>query len=223
MCKALGGLSKELSLANTDLIRTVVEDLDYLRTDWCADISDAQLRRGSTTLRRLIAEGELQRAWKAAGLAREPEIPAFVIPEIFTVFDPARLLCATAGGAIHKGIQAAGMVMVDYSAPQAQLEQHRALGLPQATLGLRAFSEGECVKVRSGSLNRRQLVKYVANRLGGAHFDGKRGKAHEEQLFAELDESSSRMRIVDKPVTYFELLSIGQALALAPDLRRLAP
>lgn len=211
----------EYALSSSILIRTVIEDLEYLRTDWCSEISDVQLRRGSTTLRRLLADGELQQAWKAANLDKEPQVPAFVVPALATVFDFSSIVCATAGGAVHRGVQAAGMVLLDCSAPDEQLEKHRALGIPQALLGLRAFTEGECIRLRSGSLNRRQLVKYVANHLGGAHVSVKRVKAHEAQLFAELDESSRRMQILGKPVTYFELLSIGQALANAPDLRKL--
>ena len=41
---------------NRAQIQTVVEDLEYLSSDWVKDISDPEVRRGSAILRRLLVE-----------------------------------------------------------------------------------------------------------------------------------------------------------------------
>jgi len=57
-----------------ELIRTVASDLTFLASTWGTRVDDDFLRRGSTQLRMLLVDGLLQRAWKAAGLEREPII-----------------------------------------------------------------------------------------------------------------------------------------------------
>jgi hypothetical protein len=203
------------------LLKVVAEDIEYLRSDWLSEITNPALRQGSTTLRRLLVDGDLQTAWKKARLPGEPQMPAFVIPDVEAVYKKERIVFASAGGAIYRGAQVAGMCMVDYEASNEELKRQQALGIPRQVLGLRRFTEGPCIRLRRGHINRRQLVKYVANKLGGAHYDERRGSHHEESLYRELDALSERIQCLGKPVLYFELLSIGQALANAPDLHRL--
>jgi hypothetical protein len=102
-----------------------------------------------------------------------------------------------------------------------QMQANFAQGVPFASMGLRAFAEATCIIVRGEQVNRRRLIKYVANKLGGAHHDTKRGTDHEEHLYSLLDESRQTMQLMGKPTVYFELLSIGQALARSPDIRLL--
>ena len=208
-------------MTSSELACVVAEDLQYLKLDWNGNIGDAALRRGSTVLRRLLVEGDLQRAWKQSGLPNEPHIPAFIIEPALSLFDEKRIVFATAGGAVHGGGQMTGQVMLDYAASREELERHCALGLPTATLGLRRFSEGTCIAIRNLRITRRHVVKYVANKLGGAHHDAKRGKDHEESLYATLDQFRDNLLLLGKPLVYFELLSIGQAVGNAPDIEAL--
>jgi hypothetical protein len=67
---------------------------------------------------------------------------------------------------------------------------------------------------------RRALIKYIANKLGGAHLDHKRGTNHEETLYRLLDDARSWI-LMDKPAVYFELLAVGQAVAKAGDIGHL--
>jgi hypothetical protein len=66
--------------------------------------------------------------------------------------------------------------------------------------------------------SRAQVVKYVANKLGGAHFDTRRGHRKEDPDFILLDKVTPTVHLLDKPAIYFELLSIGQAVAGSHDL-----
>jgi hypothetical protein len=94
-------------------------------------------------------------------------------------------------------------------------------GVPTEVIGLRRFVEAPCIVVGGELVVRRVLIKYVVNKLGGAHHDAKRGTDHEETLFSLLDGTRGEVQLLSKPAIYFELLSIGQALAGAHDIDRL--
>jgi hypothetical protein len=68
-------------------------------------------------------------------------------------------------------------------------------------------------------VRRRDVIKYVANKLGRTHFDPSRKK--DEQAFRILDAAMNSSVIVDKRLVYFELLSIGQAVAQSSDADKL--
>ena len=203
------------------LLRVVAEDILYLRQEWGQDVEDASLRRGSTVLRRLLVEGDLQRAWRATGFSAAPSIPTYIVEPVLTLFDSRRITLASAGGAVFHGAQLSGQLMLDYAASQEEILKHMNLGLPSATLTLRDFTEGVAILVRGERVRRRHVIKYVANKLGGAHHDTKRGRGIEDQLYALLDGFRDDPLLLGKPVVYFELLSIGQAVASAPDIQQL--
>lgn len=94
-------------------------------------------------------------------------------------------------------------------------------GPPVAVFGLRAYVEATCMVLHGHLIPRRVLLKYVANKLGGARFDPKRGTIDEDRLYRLLDEARDTVMVADQRVVYFELLSAGQALAASDDVRRL--
>jgi len=100
-----------------------------------------------------------------------------------------------------------------------QLQQLGGLGDSHEELGLRAFIESPCMVILGALVPRRVLIKYVCNKLGGAHFDTKRDYTPEGTLFRRLDYVGDKITLVDKRIVYFELLSIGQTLARADDIR----
>jgi hypothetical protein len=53
-------------------IRTAVEDLSFLKGEWRQDVDDASLRRASGPMRRLLVDGDLQRAWHDLGFDKQP-------------------------------------------------------------------------------------------------------------------------------------------------------
>jgi hypothetical protein len=63
---------------------------------------------------------------------------------------------------------------------------------------------------------RREIIQYVANKLGGAHYDERRDER--ERL---LDYAQEAYKVADKKPIYFELLSTGQKLVRSPDIERL--
>lgn len=132
---------------------------------------------------------------------------------------PEKLAFATAGGAWYKGAQISGFCLGFGRNPmyEAKSENVKSV-LPSETVPLTKFVDAPCAVVSGEVVSRRLLIKYIANKLGGAHYDPKR--LPDERVFSLLDSVRERIKILDKPVVYFELLSIGQALAMAPDIER---
>lgn len=207
-------------LPKDDLLEVVVSDLIFLHEEWDEEVDDHSLRRSSTILRRLLVDNELQRAWKAAGFEREPVIEASTLQHLVDTAPLDKVAFAAAGGAKYKGAELRGAIMRNYAMTPEQIQKENAQGVPSAALGLRAFIEAPSVVVKGKVIPRRVVIKYVSNKLGGAHHDAKRGKTDEELLFSKLD-SMQQVRLLDKPAVYFELLSAGQALVRSDDVKRL--
>jgi len=89
-------------------------------------------------------------------------------------------------------------------------------------MGLREFANSPAVIVRGTPIPRRTTIKYVANKLGGAHFDPRRENNDEGAMYELLDKAST-IALLGKPAIYFELLSAGQALANAADIQAFSP
>lgn len=203
-----------------DLILTVAADVRFLSNEWDQRVDDDSLRRSSSVLRRLLVENDLQKAWKAAGWAKEPLIRATSLQPLLKRVPIDKIDFATAGGATHGGLMLSGIRSLrailsdhDLSAIRAEEEQ---------TIGLHAFVNSPCIVARGLAISRTTVVQYVANKLGGAHFDERRSMADIERGFSILDDLSSTLRLGSKDAVYFELLSIGQRLVASPDVQRIA-
>jgi hypothetical protein len=207
-------------LPKGDLLEVVVSDLVFLREEWDEEVDDHSLRRSSTILRRLLVDNELQRAWKAVGFEKEPLIEASTLQKLIETAPLDKIAFAAAGGAKYKGVELRGAIMRNYAMTQEEIQKEYAHGVPSASLGLRAFIEAPSVIIKGKKIPRRVVIKYVSNKLGGAHHDAKRGKTEEELIFSLLD-GAQQIRLLNKPAIYFELLSAGQALVGSADINKL--
>lgn len=201
----------------TELVRTVKADLAYLRQQWDHSVDDDSLRRSSPVLRRLIVENDLQRAWKESGQPREPQIQASTLESVITEIPLNRIIFAAAGGANYGNAQLAGVLIRNYAVPPEEIQRRAQAGVPTKLMGLREFANAPAVIVQGTPIPRRITIKYVANKLGGAHFDQRR-ESNEEGAMYELLDKASTIQLLGKPAIYFELLSAGQALANAADI-----
>jgi hypothetical protein len=204
-------------LPRDQLVKVVKEDLEYIQKEWGDNIDDPSLRRGSAVLRRLLVQNELQRAWKAAGFDKEPRIIASTLTPILRAYPKDTIKFAAAGGAKYHGMELRGFLALSYAPDQGETS---AQGVPQEVLGLKDFIEAPSVIVNGVLIPRRVVIKFVANKLGGAHFDMSRKASEEDKLFRLLDNASEQFELLEKNVVYFELLSTGQALAWAEDVQR---
>lgn len=76
--------------------------------------------------------------------------------------------------------------------------------------------------VVGNAITRLEVVKYFANTKGGAHLHlSSRGRKREEELVKHVSRAEGRIVAFQRDGLYFELMSIGQAVAKAPDIRRL--
>jgi hypothetical protein len=208
-------------LGHDELLRTVHGDLQYLRERWDESVDETSLRISSPVLRRLLVDLELQRAWKASGFAKEPIISTSTLDPILGMGPVTRLTAAWAGGAktpgveIYDGAFMRGYVMTGEEAAQFGRER------PAVALGLRTYVEAPCMVLEGQVVPRRVLLKYIANKLGGAHFDPGRAQKPEDRLYRLLDQARDSVRVANHRVVYFELLSAGQALVKSADVRQL--
>ena len=208
-------------LPPNEVLATVIDDLLYIRDGWGEQISDGELRRGSAVLRRLLIHGELQRAWKAAGNKSQPTVPAVLLPELpFSVVE-----FASAGGAQFNGMQVSAVFSAKPGTrlPDKLKEQLSALskaGELVRNLRLSEFLSASCLVVDGVPVSRRQLVTFVANKLGGAHYDPSRDDK-DGPFFRLLDKARTVWTVSDKPAVYLEVLAVGQALSRSADLARL--
>lgn len=201
-------------------LTTVAEDLEHLRDGWLENPADDVLRRGSAILRRFLAEGVLQRAWKVAGFEREPTIVAPSLNELVGP-DLSIIEFAFAGGAHLQGLFVmGGCISKGDRPPQGGPSAATAMEHP---FKLSAFKESTTVIARGQVVKRRELVKYFAVVRGGVHLDelSSKRRKEEEYLVQRLAGLEKAMVVLNKDAFFFELLSIGQAIGRAPDMQRL--
>jgi hypothetical protein len=71
------------------------------RADWDGSVETDLLRRNSTVLRRLVVQGELGRAWRAAGFTKEPQVQTMSLRLALATAPLDQIVFATAGGALR--------------------------------------------------------------------------------------------------------------------------
>ena len=208
-------------LPRDQLVQVVAEDLEYIRDEWNEQIDDPALRRGSVVLRRLLVENGIQRAWKRSGFPREPTVHASALSDIVGSAPRDRIQFASAGGARFRGVAVGGVLMANYKMPEDEVPKLDKAGPPGEDIGLRRFTESPVAVIDGKEIVRRVLIKFIANKLGGAHYDGSRATRGEVSLYRHLDRATKQIKVLGKPVVYFELLAVGQQLAQSTDIARL--
>jgi hypothetical protein len=218
-----------------DSARVVASNLRYLKGTWRGIIHDDTIRRASSTLRDLLLNDDYGRAWRTLGFAREPRVTAIDLDSALKPFDLSRVAIALAGGAEFAGLTVAALRMVRVDGLEATPEP--TTSPPTKEFGLSTFLKSASLVVteaedgpltEDGSrsivrtphrVSRRQIVSYVNHRLGAIHVSHGKGEA-EKRLFALLDSVATGF-VLGKTGIFWEVLSIGQAIARSPDAQRL--
>lgn len=205
------------SMHMDEQLRTVLSDLDYLYDEWDQNIDDDSLRRDSVVLRRLLVYRDLLKAWRKIGFQGEPEITAPTLEEHLKLFPLSTVRFALAGGANYKGNLVAVVFERDEASTPEQIKKDFELGpVYEVKFKQSEFMESACVIVEGVKISRRELVQYVANKLGAAHYDE---NLNESQRLLKYAQQS--YEISGKVSIYFELLSIGQRLVRSTDIDKL--
>jgi hypothetical protein len=199
-----------------NLARIIYEDLYYLAQEWNQDIEEPSLRRASPILRRLLVEDE-GLAVLARMMNRELAIvaPTVTIPRIEGI-----AFFSVGGGNTKLGsITGQGLFLGN-----AALNKP-CIGAPSPMM-LSKFLKQTCLVLSDTRINREEVIKYVSNKIGGAHYDSSRHEAKDlEKKYILMDavhKGSIRSTAMDKNVVYYELLSTGQYLINSPDIQQLA-
>jgi hypothetical protein len=110
---------------------------------------------------------------------------------------------------------------------KADYERGKAVMGKSYPVKLGAFLKQTSLVVNGVLINREEIIKYVANKLGGAHYDDSRddstgtGDISLEQKYKLLDGVRSGIAVADRNAIYYELLSIGQRVVNSRDVRQL--
>jgi hypothetical protein len=209
-----------------EFLRTVYDDLVFLRSIHFARPSRTEVRLSSSVLRRLLHEHMLAAAWRIAEMPGEPRIRAVDLEAVIGQVPRRFVHYAYAGGAPTERAQHSGYVLLvvpkdevingNYEATARAVSEKLQAGEHREFL-LREFCESASVMSGSAALSRVEIVRYVANKLGGVHWDNERGGWTSPQ--------GSRHRLLDEqhivvgglPGPLYEVVSIAHAIAFAPD------
>jgi len=140
-----------LTASEIDLIKTTtahLESLQRLSTPWT---DEHKLRVATASLRLLLVDDLLLRAWKASKIGGPIVIRAWCFKK-----NASPNAIGFCGGAdILPGIPV--------SATEVEIESK--------LLDLTSFLRMACVQAKGAQISRRELIQYLANTRGGSHYD----------------------------------------------------
>lgn len=214
-------------------IRTVIEDLNYIRHAWVSDPSDAELWRGSAILRRILIEGNLERCWRALGFNKELIIRAPNIDIVFSDRSNLQIPILFALGAEYRGIEIATMKLEE--APEGYVEGTKPSGLEklghytdysvhkylQSSSAIKQeIDENRPGHFRTIGIARADVIKYVANNLGGVHI-GESRHVKGRKIAMRVSRFERCAEIFGKDALFYEILAIGQCLTKSQSIKEM--
>jgi len=204
-----------------ELLKIVREDLNYLENNWNDNATEDLLRISSTILRRLIVEGMLQRAWKEHGNSKEPIIRAPHFGAMLATVYLKWLDYAVAGGGSSKGIRFRFFTKFNVKNPPKKIsgKAGEISVLSDFNFSLSEYKKSPCIYFRGTKITRLQLIRYICNTKGGAHFG--KGKNAELKIYDLLDRLNDELKIANNQCVFYELLSMGQHLTSSVDIQKL--
>jgi len=202
-----------------DSLIAIAEDLEYL-AQWGSEISNAEIRRGTAILRRLLVEDSYGTAWRFVGEIKQPSLPAVDL-SLLLGNDINQVVYALAGGAHFRGVQMACMMQNKGNNPigGAPPPPIRDDGYPFE----RMFTLSEYLSSMSGvvdgrAFNRREVIKYLANVKGGVHLSAQQRKT-EEKLIARLGKIEKKMMVNNTDGLLVEAVACAQSLGNSDDAK----
>lgn len=227
----------------------VAEDLEWLKQDWWtnqgADLSPADVRRGSASVALLLSQGLMGRAWRAHGFDREPSV---IAPDLEALAEQKGLQLEMSPALVAGGGRVANVEMImvgafrvdnpttgvpadadeGFAVKVGAIARDTSTGAePRDALIHKEWRVSQYLKavgaVRKGQrISRQQIIAYFRNYAGGAHLDAVLLHAQRKTPQQELVHDLRRHVIADTwDGLFFEMLSIGQCVGRASDSDRL--
>ncbi|MEV4320595.1 hypothetical protein AB0J37_00020 [Microbispora rosea] len=203
-------------IVDPNLVASVREDLTYLAQGCKQPVTEASVKRASAVLRRLVLDqnATLQAGRKMLGLQGQPRIQAFDLEaELASRYRGVDF--AFAGGAQVGGALMALTIMRYMPLPPPRFKIREYL--------LSQYMQATAMVVMGKPVSRSHLVRYVANKLGGVHYDPHRTNSKEDRLFKLLDAHRERLHVAGVDIVHYEVLAIGQHLLRSPQVAELLP
>ena len=197
------------SSTDTALIGTVNAHLGQLSRIAVYNADEVNLRVASISLRYLLVEDMLARAWRASGFGGPMTFRAWCI----TSAQGKNVVAYCGGGEL--------LPCIPFSACwNAELAEQ--------SLDLTAFRKRPCIQVGNVKVTTVELIQYVANTLGGAHFDPEgRSPKSRKPVFDLLRRvevegfSGLHLKVNDRNLLHHEMLSIAETVLRSPEVLRL--
>ncbi len=214
-----------------------LEDLEWLHDDWWIGDSDAleadDLRRASATLRRLLTDGELGRAWRHFGFAGQPSVvgPDCEALAVRLGLDLDLAASLVAGGGRHKNADWSfiGAFRVDNLTTGIPAEADAGFAVQTTAIARQApgspgpldpmverswpvtnYLESTGAVRMGARIKRREIIEYFRNFAGGVHTDITKGVGGKKDATYQLIHDLLGHVLADaRDGLYFELLSIG--------------
>lgn len=231
----------------------IAEDIEWLNREWLVAQSTPSrevLRRGSGTLRLLLCDRMVHRAWHYHGLEGAPTV---VAPDLEALtlhrgheFQYAASLIA--GGAYVDGLHfsmigawrvdnlttgisrdaeegfAVEVSSIARDARGDEGEHNELTAMVDREWRLGAYLKAPGAVRRGQPISRQLIIEFFANYAGGVHLDQATADAKpwKRALYELVAELEHRVAADKIDGLYFELLAIGQAIGGSPTLQGLA-
>jgi len=197
----------KLTPEDIQLINTVNAHLRQVANSSTYNSDEATLTVITGSLRFLLADGNLARAWHLSNIRGPMTFRTSCIVSTGT----GEVVAFCGGGDILPGIPGA----VSWNAETRE-----------KVLDLNTFCRAVRIQVGSEKISTVELIQYVANALGGSHLDpfGKASKKPKAETLRKLmsgEIEMSGIRINDRNLVHHEILSIGQILIRSPEVAAL--
>jgi hypothetical protein len=184
------------------------------------------MRRSSTVLRYLLVDSPrwLLKGWPHVGLKGQPHVAALSLGPLLKRFPLDWIKFAYVGGAKLKVGSVGAICTWSDDLNRQQIQETLGFGSIYhiESFKLTKFLESPCMVIQGVKVTREDVMKYIANKLGGAHLDPTRKTSSSlEQKYTLLDRVRAGLYLVGRDSIYYELLSIGRNLIESPEIRML--
>lgn len=148
--------------------------------------------RGVRPSRHLLVDGTLQRYRKALGLKGEPRVKTVQMPDIKS----EGVVFAQSAGALRSGVTVAALRIHNRALSAEEIRGAYEAGKDrnfERQVTLSNWLSAGCTHVAGTTVTRREVILFVANKLGGVHLDVRRD-AKKHLGYGALDGARSELR-----------------------------
>jgi hypothetical protein len=203
---------------DANLIRVARADLEHIGDQTNSDATNHRLRRVSTQLHFLLIEGVLMKAWKMLELAGPFHLSMMKMNRL--VLERSEWACASDVN-YGNGLTVGGACYIPGEFTDDDIRALATFKPQEFTLS--EMLESYAIKHGDVAIKRRQLIQYVAVKLGGKHYD--KTRKSDDVAYLALDKFSEQGILFSGQddgvlAVFSEIMAIGQALHASPDTAR---